>query len=49
MSGHRAAGKIFKVHLDCHNLWPYLMNDTKVCPCEEFFYYSDTGLMVGAL
>ena len=47
MKGHRAAGKTFKVHLDGHNLLPYLSGKEKEGPRDEFFYFSDDGLLVG--
>jgi arylsulfatase len=47
MKGHKAAGKTFKVHLDGFNLLPYLMGKAEASPREEFFYFSDDGLLVG--
>jgi arylsulfatase len=47
MKGHKAAGKTFKVHLDGHNLLPYLMGKEAASPRKEFFYFSDDGLLVG--
>jgi arylsulfatase len=46
MKGHKAAGKNFKVHLDGHNFLPYFMGEAEASPREEFFYFSDDGLLV---
>jgi len=45
--GHKAAGKKFKVHLDGFNLLPYLTGEEEKSPRDEFFYFSDDGLLVG--
>jgi len=42
LTGHQAAGKTFKVHLDGYNL-PFLTGQTDTSPREEFFYFSDDG------
>ena len=47
MKGHTAAGKKFKVHLDGHNLMPYLTGKEKSSPRKEFFYFNDDGMLVG--
>jgi arylsulfatase len=47
MKGHQSAGKTFKVHLDGYNLLPHLMGKEKASPRDEFFYFSDDGLLVG--
>jgi arylsulfatase len=36
-------GKNFKVHLDGHNLLPFLKGDAKESPRKEFLYWSDDG------
>ena len=46
MKGHKTAGKTFKVHLDGFNLLPYLTGKEKTSPRDEFFYFSDDGLLV---
>jgi len=45
-SGHSAAGKTFKVHIDGYNLVPYLTGKKKECPREGFVYFSDDGDLV---
>ncbi len=47
MKGHKAAGKTYKVHLDGFNLLPHLMGQEKASSRDEFFYFSDDGLLVG--
>jgi arylsulfatase len=42
-SGHTLSGKQFKVHLDGHNLIPFLTGKEKSSPREVFFYWSDDG------
>ena len=44
--GHKADGKKFKVHLDGFNFMPYLTGETEDAPRDEFFYFSDDGLLV---
>jgi arylsulfatase A-like enzyme len=41
--GHRAGSKRFKVHLDGHNLLPYLTGEAEKSPRQAFFYFSDDG------
>jgi len=43
LTGHQAAGKTFKVHLDGYNQLPFLTGATDKSPREEFFYFSDDG------
>jgi arylsulfatase A-like enzyme len=43
LTGHQAAGKTFKVHLDGYNLLPLLTGETDKSPRIEFFYFSDDG------
>jgi arylsulfatase A-like enzyme len=45
--GHKANGKEFKVHLDGHNFLPYLTGQEEKGPRKEYFYFADTGQMVG--
>jgi arylsulfatase len=46
LKGHRAAGKKFKVHLDGHDMLPYLTGETDESPREHFFYVNDDGQLV---
>src|SRR5262249_30281531 len=41
--GYAAGGKTFKVHLDGHNLIPFLKREVKESPRKEFLYWSDDG------
>jgi arylsulfatase len=41
--GHTLNGKQFKVHLDGHNLLPFLRGEEKESPREGFLYWSDDG------
>jgi arylsulfatase len=41
--GHTLNGKKFKVHLDGHNLLPFLKGDEPKSPREGFLYWSDDG------
>jgi arylsulfatase len=43
LKGYQANGKDFKVHLDGHNLIPFLKGDVKEAPRKEFLYWSDDG------
>ena len=43
LTGHQAAGKTFKVHLDGYNQLPFLIGETDTGPRIEFFYFSDDG------
>jgi arylsulfatase len=46
LTGHEAAGKTFRVHLDGHDLLPYLTGEVEHGPRKEFFYFSDDGDLV---
>jgi arylsulfatase A-like enzyme len=48
LTGHEAAGKTFKVHLDGHNLLPYLIGEAERGPRQAFFYFSDDGDLLAA-
>lgn len=48
LKGHRANGKSFKVHLDGYNFLPFLTGKQEQAPRNEFFYFSDDGLLTGA-
>ncbi len=41
--GYTVGDKKFKVHLDGHNLLPYLKGETEESPDTEFLYWSDDG------
>lgn len=43
LTGYKANGKRFKVHLDGYNLLPYLTGKTDQAPRESIFYFSDDG------
>lgn len=43
LSGYKADGKRFKVHLDGYNFLPYLTGETTESPRESYFYFSDDG------
>jgi arylsulfatase A-like enzyme len=43
LEGHKAGDKTFKVHIDGHNLLPYLTGEAKESPRKFFFYISDDG------
>jgi arylsulfatase A-like enzyme len=43
MSGHRAIGRKYKVHLDGYNLLPYFKGEVNEAPRKEFFYWTDDG------
>ncbi len=43
LKGHEANGKTFNVHLDGHNLLPYLTGQEKKSPRVEMFYFTDDG------
>jgi len=43
LTGYKAAGRNFKVHLDGYNQLPYLTGQTRENPRQEFFYFSDDG------
>jgi arylsulfatase len=44
--GKRIAGKTFKVHLDGYNFLPYLTGAQQQAPRQEFFYFSDDGMLL---
>ena len=46
LTGHQAGAKRFKVHLDGHNLVPYLTGEEEKSPREGYFYFSDDGDLV---
>ncbi|MCB1844416.1 MAG: sulfatase-like hydrolase/transferase, partial [Halioglobus sp.] len=46
--GKRVGDKTFKVHLDGYNFLPYLTGNVKDAPRQEFFYFSDDGLLTAA-
>ena len=46
--GHRAGDKTFKVHLDGYNFLPQLTGKVERGPRQEFFYFSDDGLLTAA-
>jgi arylsulfatase len=46
-TGHQAAGKTFKVHVDGYNLLPYLTGQEPKSPRKGFIYFSDDGDLVG--
>ena len=45
-SGHSAAGKTFKVHIDGYNTLAHLMGKSKEAPRQGFIYFSDDGDLV---
>ncbi len=45
-SGHSMNNRDFKVHLDGYNFVPYFKGDAPA-PRKEFFYFSDTGDLLG--
>jgi arylsulfatase len=45
--GARIGGKSYKVHLDGYNFLPYFEGKEKQGPRREFFYFSDTGDLLG--
>ena len=46
-TGHDAGGHQFNVHLDGHNLLPYLTGEQEHSPRRGFFYFSDDGDLTG--
>ncbi|MBX9588967.1 MAG: arylsulfatase [Hyphomonadaceae bacterium] len=44
--GSRIGGKTFKIHLDGHNLIPFLNGQAKDSPRKEFLYWNDDGELV---
>ncbi len=47
-AGHRAGNTEFKVHLDGYDFLPYLTGAAEQSPRNEFFYFSDDGLLTAA-
>lgn len=43
LRGHSAGDKTFRVHIDGHNMIPYLTGEQDSSPRESFFYVSDDG------
>ncbi len=43
LTGYRADGKTYKVHLDGYNVLPLLTGETDTSPRKEVFYFSDDG------
>ena len=48
LKGHRAGSKRFKAHLDGYDFLPLLTGATPKGPRNEFLYFNDDGLLVGA-
>jgi len=46
LKGYKAGHKTFKLHLDGHNLLPYLTGQADKSPRQGFFYFSDDGDLV---
>ncbi len=46
LTGHEAAGKTFKIHLDGFNQLPYLTGTEEKSPRKGFFYFNDDGDLV---
>jgi arylsulfatase A-like enzyme len=46
LEGHEALGRTYKVHLDGHNLVPFLTVEGERSPRPGFFYFSDDGDLV---
>lgn len=44
--GYSAGSKKFNVHLDGYNFLPYLKGNSEKGPRNEFFYFSDDGVLV---
>ncbi len=47
LEGLTVGKRTFKVHLDGHNLLPYLTGREARCPRRDFFYFSDDGDLLG--
>jgi arylsulfatase len=45
--GYQAIGRTYKNRIDGFNLVPYLTGETKDCPRNFFFYFSDDGDVLG--
>jgi arylsulfatase len=43
LSGYKAIGRNYKVHLDGYNILPMLTGETNKSPRKEIFYFSDDG------
>ena len=43
LKGHKIGNKTFKVHIDGHDMLPYLTGKVKESPREFLFYFSDDG------
>jgi arylsulfatase len=43
LTGHRAIGRDYRVHLDGYNFLPHLTGKKKNGPREDVFYFSDSG------
>jgi len=43
LTGHKAIGRDYKVHLDGYNFLPFLTGKEKAGPRDEIFYFSDDG------
>jgi arylsulfatase len=46
LKGHKAGAKKFKVHIDGHNMLPYLTGEVSESPRRSFFYVNDDGQLV---
>ncbi len=46
LKGHQAGDKRFRVHLDGHNMLPYLAGEAKESPRKSFFYVNDDAQLV---
>jgi len=47
LKGHKAIGRDYKVHLDGHNLLPYLTGEEEKSPRESFIYCNDDQQITG--
>ena len=47
LKGHKIGNRTYKVHIDGHNMVPYLTGEVKESPREFFFYFSDDGDCIG--
>jgi len=45
--GYQAGKKNYKVHLDGYDFLPYLTGQSKTGPRQDFFYFSDDGMLTG--
>ncbi len=43
LTGHQAAGKTFKAHLDGYNMMPYFQGEVDEAPRKEIFYFDAGG------